>query len=111
MCAPLIVCAQLLFIIDRVEGEFTIVEWQDGGELTDISSQVFPSPPHEGDLWSMNVFRCENNSTTTHGQSQTSNLANPDPSLRSTCIPDSKRHTIALFKRVERTSKILNKPE
>jgi len=58
MCAEILLCGQLAFTIDRVEGDFTIVEWHQSEALTDVSSELFPSLPKEGEAWDVRILQC-----------------------------------------------------
>ena len=52
-------CSVLFFTIDRVESEMAIVEWAASGEITDISSALFPGQPNEGDRWVVRIHKAD----------------------------------------------------
>ena len=64
MCTQILICGQLAFTIDRVEGDFTVVEWFESEEVTDVSSQLFPSQPKEGEAWDVQIRQCHQGANT-----------------------------------------------
>jgi len=82
-------CGQLAFTIDRVEGNFTVVEWFQSEALTDVSSQLFPSHPKEGEAWNVRILQCHQG-TNIH-DSLDNTLRNPSGkilTLPPNCKPD-----------------------
>ncbi|MGB0638889.1 MAG: hypothetical protein ACPGTU_06135 [Myxococcota bacterium] len=57
---------QLLFVIDRIEPPWLIVEWASSGETTEIHQPLLPEEAQEGQHWSL---RLEPTATCTKGSS------------------------------------------
>ena len=41
----------LVFTIDRLEGNWAVVEWRETATTTDIERSLFPTDPKEGERW------------------------------------------------------------
>lgn len=46
---------QLLFVIDRVEPPWLIVEWTPSGETTEVHQPLLPESAQEGEHWSIRI--------------------------------------------------------
>jgi hypothetical protein len=50
-----VLCLHLGFTIDRIEGDFTVVEWLGSVLTTDVSTALYPRPPSEGEQWMIHL--------------------------------------------------------
>jgi len=48
-------CAHLVFVIDRIEPPYVVVEWADSGSFTDIEQRLLPRHAAEGDSWMVHL--------------------------------------------------------
>ena len=50
-----ILAFHLLFVIDRIEPPWLVVEWSPSGEITEIHESMLPSLPQEGQRWTLKI--------------------------------------------------------
>jgi hypothetical protein len=48
-------CIHLIFVIDRIEHPYAVVEWSDSGSLSDIDRHILPGDAAEGDAWMLHL--------------------------------------------------------
>ena len=53
-------CVHFVFVIDRIEPPYAIIEWSHSATFEEIPQHHFPSMPHEGQVW---TFYSTNNPT------------------------------------------------
>ena len=57
---------QLLFVIDRIEPPWLIVEWTSSGETTELHQPLLPESAQEGEHWGIRI-ESRNNCTKESG--------------------------------------------
>ena len=53
-------CVYLVFVVDRIEPPYAVIEWSHSATFEQIPQNQFPSLPHEGQMW---AFHSRNNPT------------------------------------------------
>jgi hypothetical protein len=48
-------CIHLIFVIDRIESPYAVVEWADSGAFSDIEQRLLPEDAAEGDAWMLHL--------------------------------------------------------
>jgi hypothetical protein len=57
-CMEIALCSHLWLAVDRIEGDYAVVEWRATAEITDISLSLFQPTPRDGELWVFTVLSC-----------------------------------------------------
>ena len=56
MVFALATCIHLIFVIDRIEPPYAVVEWAKTAEFSDIAQEHFPLEATEGSVWTIHLF-------------------------------------------------------
>ena len=53
----LLPCTHLVFVIDRIEHSYAVIEWAHTAMLEDVPQTEFPTKPREGQIWTVHIKR------------------------------------------------------
>ena len=56
----LIPCAHTVFIVDRIEPPYVIIEWAHSATFAEVPESTFPSKPREGQFWTVHTRKILN---------------------------------------------------
>ena len=48
-------CTHLMFVVDRIENTYAVIEWAHSAMLEDIHQAEFPRKPREGQIWTVHI--------------------------------------------------------
>jgi len=48
-------CIHLVFVIDRIEPPYAVVEWTEAAEMSDVAQHHFPHEATEGSTWTIHL--------------------------------------------------------
>ena len=51
----LLPCTHLVFVVDRVEHSYAVIEWAHSAMVEDVPQTEFPTTPREGQTWTVHI--------------------------------------------------------
>ena len=50
-------CTHLIFVVDRIEPPYAIVEWSHSATFEEVPQSRFPRVPNEGQVWTIHIAK------------------------------------------------------